>query len=157
MIEIERKFLVTSNEFKKEAFKETRIIQGFLNTDKERTVRVRIKGDLGFITVKGKSTNDGLSRFEWEKEIDKLEAESLLRLCEPTIIDKVRYEIKVGNHIFEVDEFFGDNQGLIIAEVELEQTNEIFENPEWLGQEVTGDIKYYNSLLSKHPYTTWDT
>jgi CYTH domain-containing protein len=155
MIEIERKFLVTSNEFKKEAFKETRIIQGFLNTDKERTVRVRIKGDLGFITVKGKSTNDGLSRFEWEKEIDKLEAESLLKLCEPTIIDKVRYEIKVGKHIFEVDEFFGDNQGLIIAEVELENTNDVIEKPNWLGQEVTGDIKYYNSLLSKQPYKTW--
>jgi CYTH domain-containing protein len=155
MIEIERKFLVSSKAFKKEAFKETRISQGFLNTDKERTVRVRIKGDLGFITVKGKSTSDGLSRFEWEKEIDKQEAESLLKLCEPTIIDKVRYEIKVGKHIFEVDEFFGDNQGLIIAEVELENTNDVIEKPNWLGQEVTGDIKYYNSLLSKQPYKTW--
>lgn len=155
MIEIERKFLVTSDAYKKQAFKDIRISQGFLNTHKERTVRVRIKGDLGFITVKGKSTADGLSRFEWEKEIDKHEAESLLKLCEPTIIDKVRYEIKVGNHIFEVDEFFGDNQGLIIAEVELGSTYETFEKPTWLGKEVTGDIKYYNSLLSKHPFKSW--
>ena len=155
MIEIERKFIVTSGAYKKEAFKDTRICQGFLNTDKERTVRVRIKGDLGFITVKGKSTADGLSRFEWEKEIDKQEAESLLKLCESTIIDKVRYEIKVGKHIFEVDEFFGDNQGLIIAEVELENTTETFEKPNWLGQEVTGDIKYYNSQLSKKPFKCW--
>ena len=155
MIEIERKFLVVSAAFKNDAFKKTRISQGFLNTHKERTVRIRIKGDLGFITVKGKSTADGLSRFEWEKEIDKQEAESLLKLCEPTIIDKVRYEIKIGNHIFEVDEFFGDNQGLIIAEVELENKTEVFKKPNWLGQEVTGDIKYYNSLLSKKPYKKW--
>ena len=155
MIEIERKFLVTSNEFKKEAFKETRIIQGFLNTDKERTVRVRIKGDLGFITVKGKSTNDGLSRFEWEKEIEKLEAESLLKLCEPTIIDKVRYEIKVGKHIFEVDKFHGENEGLIIAEIELSSEDEQFIKPDWLGEEVTGDSRYYNSKLTKKPFTKW--
>ena len=105
MVEIERKFLVNSNAFKKEAFKSTRIIQGFLNTDKERTVRVRLKGDKGFITVKGKSNNSGLSRFEWEKEISKTDVESLLKLCEKGIIDKIRYEVKVGKHIFEVDEF----------------------------------------------------
>lgn len=155
MIEIERKFLVNSNAFKDEAFKKTKIIQGFLNTDKERTVRVRLKGGKGFITVKGLSSTGGLSRFEWEKEISKTDAEALLKLCEKGIIDKIRYEIKVGKHIFEVDEFFGNNRGLIIAEVELNSETETLVKPKWLGQEVTGDIKYYNSQLSKHPFNTW--
>lgn len=155
MTEIERKFLVTSDAYKVASFKRTRIIQGFLNTHKERTVRVRLKGDIGFITVKGLSTNDGLSRFEWEKEISKAEAEALLKICEPGVIDKTRYEINVGNHIFEVDEFYGDNEGLVIAEVELEAENEIFEKPDWLGEEVTGIIKYYNSQISKHPFKNW--
>ena len=155
MVEIERKFLVNSEAFKKEAFKSTRIIQGFLNTDKERTVRVRLKGDKGFITVKGKSNNSGLSRFEWEKEISKTDVESLLKLCEKGIIDKIRYEVKVGKHIFEVDEFFGDNKGLIVAEVELNSENETFDKPNWLGEEVTGQIKYYNSQLSKLPFNMW--
>ena len=155
MIEIERKFLVISNVFKTDAFKRTRIIQGFLNTHKERTVRVRLKGDCGFITVKGQSTSNGLSRFEWEKEISKAEAEALLKLCEPGIIDKIRYEVKVETHTFEIDEFYGDNSGLIIAEVELETENDVFEKPSWLGEDVTGIIKYYNSQLSKHPFKTW--
>ncbi len=155
MIEIERKFLVNSDAFKSEAFKKTRISQGFLNTDKERTVRVRLKDDIGFITVKGISKNNGLSRFEWEKEITQHEAQSLLELCEPTIIDKIRYEIEVGNHIFEVDIFFGENDGLTIAEIELKYENENFEIPDWLGKEVTGDIKYYNSQLSIKPFNTW--
>ena len=156
MIEIERKFLIISNIFKNEAFKSTRIIQGYLNSHKERAVRVRIKGDFGFLTIKGASTKNGLSRFEWEKEINKSEAKKLLNICESGIIDKIRYEIKVKNHIFEVDEFFGDNTGLIIAEVELKNENETFEKPKWLGKEVTGQIKYYNSQLSKHPYNTWN-
>ncbi len=155
MIEIERKFLVTSQAFKNEAFKKTRLIQGFLNTHKLRTVRVRLKDKQGFITVKGKSSNDGLSRFEWEKEISKTDAEALLKLCEPTIIDKIRYEVEVGSHVFEVDEFFETNEGLIIAEVELNSETETFERPSWLGEEVTGQIKYYNSQLSKQPYKTW--
>lgn len=155
MIEIERKFLVKSDAFKNEAFKKTRITQGFLNTHKERTVRVRLKNYKGFITVKGISTSDGLSRFEWEKEITKDEAQSLLKLCEPTIIDKIRYEIEVRNHTFEVDTFLGENEGLTIAEVELKSEDEIFETPDWLGKEVTGDIKYYNSQLSKQPYKSW--
>ncbi len=155
MVEIERKFLVNSNAFKKEAFKSTRIIQGFLNTDKERTVRVRLKGDKGFITVKGKSNNSGLSRFEWEKEISKTDVESLLKLCEKGIIDKIRYEVKVGKHIFEVDEYFGNNKGLIVAEVELNSENQTFDKPNWLGEEVTGQIKYYNSQLSKLPINMW--
>lgn len=155
MIEIERKFLVISEVFKAESFKKTRIIQGFLNTDKERTVRVRLKGDNGYLTVKGQSTTNGLSRFEWEKEISKADAEALLKLCEKGVIDKTRYEVKVGNHIFEIDEFFGDNKGLIIAEVELEEENEIFTKPKWLGEEVTGEIKYYNSQISKKPFKAW--
>jgi CYTH domain-containing protein len=156
MIEIERKFLVNSTAFKDEAFKSTRIIQGFLSTDKERTVRVRLKGDVGYLTIKGKSTNDGLSRFEWEKELPKTEAEALLKLCLKGIIDKIRYEIKVDNHIFEVDEFFGDNEGLTVAEVELITETETFTKPNWLGKEVTGDIKYYNSQLSLNPFKLWN-
>lgn len=156
MIEIERKFLVKSLDFKQEALKKTRIIQGFLNTDKKRTVRIRLNEDKGFITVKGQSDNEGLTRFEWEKEISKQEAESLLKLCEPGVIDKTRYEIKVEKHIYEVDVFHGENEGLIIAELELEHENEVFTKPNWIGEEVTGNIKYYNSQLSKQPYDTWE-
>ncbi|WP_372937647.1 CYTH domain-containing protein [Seonamhaeicola sp.] len=156
MIEIERKFLVNSNAFKKDAFKETRIIQGFLNTHKERTVRVRLKGNEGFLTVKGKSSDDGLTRFEWETKISDTDAKNLLNICESGVIDKIRYEVQLKNHIFEIDEFFGDNQGLIIAEVELNSKNETFEKPSWLGKEVTGNIKYYNSQLSKNPYCNWE-
>ncbi len=155
MIEIERKFLVQSSDYKVQAFKQTVLIQGFLNTHKERTVRVRLKGDKGFLTVKGQSTNDGVSRFEWEKEISKTDAESLLQLCEPGIISKVRFEVKVGQHIFEIDEFSGDNEGLVVAEIELSSENETFEKPDWLGDEVTGDIRYYNSQLSSYPYRQW--
>lgn len=155
MIEIERKFLVHSTLYKAEAFKSTRIIQGFLNTHEERTVRIRLTGNQGFITVKGKSTANGLSRLEWEKEIDKEEAEALLKLCEPGIIDKTRHEIKIGNHTFEVDEFCGDNEGLVLAEVELHSENESYKKPVWLGEEVTGQTKYYNSQLSKHPFKKW--
>jgi CYTH domain-containing protein len=155
MIEIERKFLVKSDAFKSEALKKTRIIQGFLNTHKDRTVRVRLKGDTGYLTVKGKSSNDGLSRFEWEKVISKMEAKALLKLCEPTIIDKERYEVEVKNHTFEIDVFFGENEGLTIAEIELESENDSFDKPSWLSEEVTGQIQYYNSQLSKQPYKTW--
>lgn len=155
MIEIERKFLVTSDAYKTEAYKHSRIVQGFLNTHKERTVRVRIQGDKGFLTIKGASSADGLSRFEWEKELSVTECEALLKLCERGIIEKIRYEINFGNHIFEVDEFFGDNRGLVIAEIELSNETETFEKPSWLGNEVTGDIRYYNSQLSKQPYIAW--
>jgi len=156
-LEIERKFLVNSMAFKNEAFKHTRIVQGFLSTNKKRTVRVRLKGEQGFLTIKGISSNDGLSRLEWEKEISKPEAESLLNVCKKAIIDKIRYEIQVAEHIFEVDVFLGDNAGLIIAEVELNDENEPFSKPDWLGKEVTGKIRYYNAQLSKHPYKLWKT
>lgn len=155
MVEIERKFLVLSEAFKDEAFTSNRIVQGFLNTHPNRTVRVRIKGNRGFLTVKGLSNEAGTIRTEWEKEIDVSEAETLLNLCEEGIIEKTRYEVQAGKHIFEVDEFFGKNQGLIIAEIELNAENESFEKPNWLGKEVTGDIKYYNSQLSNQPYNTW--
>ncbi|EZH71814.1 adenylate cyclase [Aquimarina atlantica] len=155
MIEIERKFLVTSETFKNEAQKSTLIKQGFLNTDPARTVRIRIKGKYAFITVKGIGNTSGTSRFEWEKEIDVSEAEQLMPLCEKGIIEKIRYEIPLGNHTYEVDEFFGENKGLIIAEIELDNENETFLKPDWLEKEVTGDRRYYNSQLSKKPYKTW--
>ncbi len=155
MIEIERKFLVTSQAFKDEAFKVERIIQGFLNRDPERTVRVRLRDDKGVLTVKGLSSGDGLKRFEWEKDISKTDAKALLEFCEKGVIDKLRYEINFGTHIYEVDEFFGDNEGLIIAEIELKKEDEVFQKPDWLGEEVTGVPKYYNSQLSKAPYKTW--
>ena len=156
MVEVERKFLVRSDAYKKEATSIKRIVQGFLNTHPNRTVRVRVKGNDGFLTIKGISNESGTSRFEWEKEIEVLEAQSLLKLCEETIIDKTRFEIPIGGFIFEVDEFHGANKGLVIAEIELENENDPFERPKWLGEEVTGQVKYYNSLLSKHPYKSWE-
>ena len=155
MTEIERKFLVLSKAYRKEAYKTTKITQGFLNTDPERTIRIRIKGDKGILTVKGLTSQAGTTRFEWETEVLKQDAEALLILCETGIIKKLRYEVKVGNHIFEIDEFLGDNQGLVIAEIELKSEDEAFKKPEWLGKEVTGYIRYYNSQLSKQPYKTW--
>ena len=155
MIEIERKFLIVSDKYKEQAYKKTRIVQGFLNTHKERTVRVRIKGKEAYIAIKGISNKEGTSRFQWEKKIAVEEAEQLIELCEPNLIEKIRYEIKVGNHIFEVDEFSAENKGLIIAEIELSEENESFEKPNWLGKEVTGDVRYYNSQLSRVPYKNW--
>jgi adenylate cyclase len=155
MLEIERKFLVTSEAFKEEAFTQNRIAQGYLSSVPGRTVRVRIKGNKGFLTVKGASNGSGLSRFEWEKEIPLDEAQKLLLLCEKGIIDKTRFEVKMGNHIFEIDEFYGENEGLIMAEIELKSETETFEKPIWLGNEVTNDKRYYNSYLSKNPYRNW--
>lgn len=155
-LEIERKFLVKSDAFKIEATTSTRIVQGFLNTHPERTVRIRIDGDFGYLTIKGKSNTTGTSRFEWEKEITPKEAEELIPLCEPKVLEKTRYKIPIGNHFFEVDEFHGENEGLVIAEIELKHEQEIFELPDWLGKEVTGEIKYYNSQLSKQPFNTWE-
>lgn len=153
--EIERKFLVKSDVYKSEAFEAVRIKQGYLSSVPGRTVRIRIKANKGFITVKGIANESGTSRYEWEKEIPVNEAEELLSICETGIIDKTRYNIYNGTFIFEVDEFYGENQGLVIAEIELTSENDIFNIPEWLGSEVTGDAKYYNSLLTKNPYTKW--
>ena len=155
MIEIERKFLIKSDAYKEEATSIKRIVQGFLNTHPNRTVRVRIKGNNGFLTIKGISNEAGTSRFEWEQEIEVSEAEALLKICEETVIEKTRYDIPVGAHMFEVDEFLDENEGLVIAEIELEHEDDPFDRPKWLGEEVTGQVKYYNSLLSKHPYKSW--
>ena len=152
--EIERKFLV-QGEYKSLATKSTRIIQGYLSSIPERTVRVRVKGNKGFITVKGIGNESGASRFEWEKEIPAEDVQELLKICEPGVIDKTRFQVVVGNHIYEVDEFYGENEGLTLAEVELSAENEGFEKPTWLGDEVTGDVKYYNSMLIKNPFTKW--
>ncbi|MDB9842606.1 CYTH domain-containing protein [Polaribacter sp.] len=154
-IEIERKFLVKNLSYKSESFEKKYIKQGYLNSDKNRTVRIRVSNNTGFITIKGKSNKNGTSRFEWEKEIPITEAEELLLLCEPTIIEKTRYLIKVGDHIFEVDEFAGNNSGLVVAEIELNSEDEVFEKPNWLSKEVTGNLKYYNSSISKLPFINW--
>lgn len=155
MIEIERKFLVTSKAFLKQFKVKNRIVQGYLSSHPERTVRVRIKGEKGYLTIKGKSNKSGLSRMEWEKEIDINEAETLLQICESGVIDKIRYDVELGTRTFEVDVFEGENKGLIIAEVELQSENETFEKPEWLGEEVSGDERYYNAYLSKNPFKNW--
>ena len=155
MIEIERKFLVQSEEFKAISFAKNEISQGYLNSNPERTVRVRIKGNQGYLTIKGKGNETGMSRLEWEKEIPIDEAKMLLNLCESGVISKVRYEVKFGNHVYEVDEFFGENEGLILAEIELQSEEEVFEKPNWLGEEVTNNEKYYNSYLSKKPFINW--
>ena len=152
--EIEKKFLV-AGEFKESAKKATRITQGYLSSVPERTVRVRVKGEKGYITVKGIGNDSGASRFEWEKEIPVEDVRDLLKICEPGVIDKTRYLVDCDGHTFEVDEFYGDNEGLVVAEVELSDENEAFTRPSWLGEEVTGDKKYYNSMLMKNPYKIW--
>ena len=154
-LEIERKFLVKSSEYQTKATSETKIVQGFLNTDPERAVRVRIKGNKGYLTVKGKGNDSGTTRFEWEKEISVAEANHLIALCEPSILEKIRYEVPIGKHVFEVDEFLGENKGLLVAEIELQHEDERFIKPDWLGEEVTGQTKYYNSQLSKKPFLNW--
>ena len=154
-LEIERKFLVASQNFKDYSFEKITIKQGFLNSHKERTVRVRVTNTKAYLTIKGKSNKSGTSRFEWENEISVNDAESLLLLCEENIIEKNRFLVKNGVRTFEVDEFLGLNNGLVIPEIELSNENEYFEKPTWLGVEVTGQKKYYNSNLSKHPFLNW--
>lgn len=156
MQEIERKFLVKNNSFKNLAIVQKNIAQGYLNTNPERTVRVRISNEKAFLTIKGKGSESGMTRFEWEKEIPLEEGKSLLILCEKGVIEKTRFEIPSGNHLYEVDEFYGENDGLIVAEIELSDENEEFEKPDWLGIEVTNDERYYNAYLSKNPYSEWN-
>lgn len=153
-LEIERKFLV-GGDFKPFVKTSYRITQGYLSTVPERTVRVRIKEGKGFLTVKGLGSDNDTSRFEWETEIPAADAQELLRICEPGTIDKTRHIVEAGKHTFEVDEFHGDNEGLTLAEIELSSENEAFCMPEWLGKEVTGDKRYYNSMLMKNPYKNW--
>ncbi len=152
--EIERKFLV-KGAFKAIAISNARIVQGYLSSVPERTVRVRTKGDKGYLTIKGAPSHAGISRYEWEREIPVGEARELLSLCEPGVIDKVRYLVKAGKHTYEVDEFGGENKGLILAELELKTEDENYEKPDWLGEEVTGQAKYYNSNLIRCPYSNW--
>ena len=154
-IEIERKFLVKNDAFRGESFKKSHIKQGYLNSNKKRVVRVRIIDEKAFITIKGKSNESGTTRFEWEKEISIEDAEKLMLLTENTPIEKHRFFINHGNHIFEVDAFLGENTGLIIAEVELNSEEEVFKKPKWLANEVTGVVKYYNASLLNSPYTSW--
>ena len=153
--EIERKFLVENTDFISQSYKSTVIIQAYLNSDPLRTVRVRIKGEKSYLTIKGKS-EDGISRFEWEKEITPSDVHALLPLCEPSPIEKTRYEVWVGDSLYEVDIFHGENEGLIIAEIELTNVAQAFEKPDWLGAEVTSEPRYYNSALSQHPYKHWN-
>jgi CYTH domain-containing protein len=155
MIEIERKFLVLSTVFLKEAYNENRIVQAYLNSNPERTVRIRIKDNIGYLTIKGIGNKSGTTRLEWERQLPVQEAEKLLLICEDGIIDKIRYEVEVGKHLFEVDVFKGENDGLVLAEIELKSEEEYFEKPHWLGMEVTGDERFYNAYLSKHPFKSW--
>ena len=155
-LEIERKFLVTGP-FKDKAYDATRIQQGYIASGRGRTVRVRVRGDKGYLTIKGPSDRAGLARFEWEKEITVGDANELMRICEPGIIDKTRYLVKSpdGRHVWEVDEFYGENEGLVMAEIELDDENESFLKPDFIGREVTGDRRFYNSHLRQNPYKLW--
>ena len=155
MIEIERKFLVKNDNFKHEAIRALKMTQGYLSKDPKRTVRIRISGEQAFITVKGEASKSGASRFEWEKSILVEEAQNLIAMCLDGVINKIRHYVQYGNHLFEVDEFLDDNHGLIVAEVELDNEKEVFKCPEWLGKEVTGKKKYYNSQLSQNPFRRW--
>lgn len=152
--ETERKFLV-SGEYKSLTHNKTDIIQGYLSSVPARNVRIRVQGEKGFITVKGPGSASGMSRYEWEKEIPLHEAKELLAICEPGVIHKTRHYILHGGHTFEIDEFHEENQGLVIAEIELGSEDEVFEKPAWLGREVTGNKAYYNARLASHPYTSW--
>ena len=154
-LEIERKFLV-KGDYKTQATSSTRIKQGYICSERGRTVRVRLRDTKAYLTIKGPSRDNGLSRYEFEKEITFDEALSLFALCEPGIVDKVRWLVPAGNHTFEVDEFFGDNAGLVVPEVELTRADEFFIKPDFIGKEVTGDRRYYNSQLRKNPFKNWN-
>lgn len=153
--EIERKFLVLNDSYKRESFSFSHIQQGYITSERGRTVRIRIRDEKGYVTIKGPSLDGGLSRYEFEQEIPLEDARQLMKLCEPGIIDKVRWLVKSGNHTFEVDEFFGENAGLVMAEVELRSLDDTVIIPDFIGKEVTGDRRYYNSQLRQHPFTKW--
>lgn len=154
-LEIERKFLVLNDTYKQQSFSHSHIQQGYITSERGRTVRIRIRDDRSYITIKGPSLDGGLSRYEFEQEIPLADARQLMKLCEPGIIDKTRWLVRSGDHIVEVDEFFGENEGLVMAEVELRTTTETVALPDFIGKEVTGDRRYYNSQLRRHPYTKW--
>ena len=154
-VEIERKFLVVGDEYRRMAYSSDRIVQGYICRADGNSVRVRIRDGRGYLTIKGPSLDGGLSRYEWEREISLAEAEDLLLLCRDAKIDKRRYLVKCGNHTYEVDEFYGDNEGLVVAEIELSDKDEAFERPSFLGREVTGEARYYNGHLTRFPYKDW--
>ena len=153
-LEIERKFLVRNSDYKRLAFASSRIQQGYICSGHGRTVRVRIRDHSGYLTIKGPSDKEGVVRYEFEKEISLDEARELMKLCVSGFIDKTRYLVKSGNHTFEVDEFYGDNKGLVVAEVELQRADEPYEKPDFVGDEVTGDHRYSNAYLSNYPYSS---
>lgn len=155
MIEIERKFLVKNETYKSESIKKQLITQGYLSSDPKRSVRIRICEQNAYITIKGQTSESGTSRYEWEKEINIEDAKQLMLLCREGVVTKIRHLIPFKKHTFEVDEFLKDNSGLVIAEIELSNENEDFERPRWLGKEVTGIKKYYNSQLSQNAYVNW--
>ncbi|MDR1654030.1 MAG: CYTH domain-containing protein [Prevotellaceae bacterium] len=156
-IEIERKFLLNSDIYKPLIIRSFPIIQGYISAEKGHSVRVRLKGEQAYLTIKGRTNKNGISRFEWEREISVEDAKALLKLCHSGIIEKTRHIVPSGKHFIEIDEFYGDNQGLVIAEIELESENEQYDKPAWLGKEVTGDYHYYNSYLAKAPFKKWQT
>ena len=153
-VEIERKYLLKNKEWRARAGEGIEIRQGYLNSAKERTVRIRINGGVGLITVKGETINS--TRKEYEYQIPIEDAEELLELCEKPIVEKTRFEIIHNQKVWEIDEFKGGNKGLIVAEIELEDENEELEFPLWIGEEVTSDPRYYNANLIAHPYSDWD-
>ena len=154
--EIERKFLVKGDAYKALAFNHTAIAQGYIVSGGGRSVRVRIRDDKGYLTIKGASNANGLSRYEFETEITLEDASELMALCEPGIVRKTRWLVRANDgHIFEVDEFEGDNEGLVMAEVELKSEDETFEKPDFIGKEVTGDRRFYNSHLRRYPFILW--
>jgi len=156
LTEIERKFLVVG-EFRNLATSSTHIAQGYIASGNGRTVRVRIRGEKGYLTIKGPSDKAGLGRFEWEKEIPLQEAEALMSICEPGVIEKTRWLVPCtdGKHTWEIDVFEGDNEGLIMAEIELQSEDDTFEKPDFIDKEVTGDHRYYNSHMRRYPYKLW--
>lgn len=155
-LEIERKYLVLDSSYKHEAYSSSHIRQGYICSERGRSVRIRIRDEHAYLTIKGPSLDGGLSRYEFEQQIPFDDAQKLMSLCEPGIIDKTRWLVRSGEHIFEVDEFHADNDGLVVAEVELNDPTETPLLPHFIGQEVTGDRRYYNSQLRRHPYTQWD-
>ncbi len=152
--EIERKFLVVGD-YRSQAHAKIRMVQGYICSTRGRTVRVRICDDKGYLTIKGPANASGTSRYEWEHELPLDEAKELIKLCEPGLIDKTRYLVRSGKHTFEVDEFYGENEGLVVAEVELGSEEEAYVKPDFIGEEVTGDVRYYNAQLMRNPYKNW--
>ncbi|MDB4835309.1 CYTH domain-containing protein [Cyclobacteriaceae bacterium] len=150
-LEIERKFLVTPEALLQG--EKVYIAQGYLQSDIDRTVRVRIKGQQGFLTIKGKT--QGISRQEFEYEIPVKEAQDILKLCHSHQLEKYRYYVTIGGKLWEVDEFLGDNRGLLLAEIELESEDEQFDRPSWIIEEVSEDKRYFNSYLAQNPFNTW--